>query len=656
MPLPAPDLDDRRFQDLVDEAKRLIPRYCPEWTNHNVSDPGVALIELFAWMSEMVLFRLNQVPERFYVHFLNLVGIEPFPPSVARADLTFWLSTVLDQAVTVPGGTQVATTGTTERESVVFTTTRDLVIAPPRLHAALTAPATPFDSHGAEETQFTDVWEDLRYEGASVTCFSSPVLTPGDAFYLGFEGSLAGMLLRISVSASAEGIGVDPRNPPLSWEVWGGESWLTATVHDDSTGGLNRDGFVQLLVPMLHEPVTLGGTRAYWLRARLLAPMPGQPTYQASPKIRTLHVDALGGTVPAEHAATVGQESLGRSNGRPGQRFTTSRLPVLPRRPGEVVRVVDLDGAADWQEVDAFTESSPHDRHVVVDGATGTVSFGPRVRYADGSVKQLGAIPRDGAEILLTGYRFGGGAVGNVGAQTLTVLRSSLPFIDHVTNLAPAGGGVDAESIADAKVRGPLTLRSGQRAVTPGDFVRLTKEASIEVARVRCLAPARPGGPVRVLVVPHVRSTPQNHKLDDYALPEPLLATIRAHLDERRLVGTSIEVATPYYQGLSVAALVRSLPGRPAALVRQRVLDALGEFINPLTGGPEGEGWPFDADINAANIAQLIEAIEGVDRVDEVLLFEYDLRTGRRLGSGRDLVRLDRDSLFLSAAHQVVVR
>ena len=102
--------------------------------------------------------------------------------------------------------------------------------------------------------------------------------------------------------------------------------------------------------------------------------------------------------------------------------------------------------------------------------------------------------------------------------------------------------------------------------------------------------------------------------------------------------------------------MIRSLPGRPAALVRQRVLDALTRFVNPLTGGAEGEGWPFDADVNAATVAQLIEAAEGVERVEEVLLFEYDLRTGARLGSGRDVVRLDRDSLFLSAGHQVVVR
>src|SRR3954471_24398169 len=102
MVLPAPNLDDRRFQDIVDEAKRLIPRYTPEWTNHNLSDPGVALIELFAWMSEMVMFRLNQVPDRLYVHFLNRVGIEPFPPSVSTANLTFWLAAAQDATVIVP--------------------------------------------------------------------------------------------------------------------------------------------------------------------------------------------------------------------------------------------------------------------------------------------------------------------------------------------------------------------------------------------------------------------------------------------------------------------------------------------------------------------------------------------------------------------------
>ena len=231
-----------------------------------------------------------------------------------------------------------------------------------------------------------------------------------------------------------------------------------------------------------------------------------------------------------------------------------------------------------------------------------------------------------------------------------------MPFVDHVTNLGPASGGVDAESVADAKERGPLSLRTGQRAVTHGDFERLTRESSIEVARTRCLPAAYPGGPVRVLVVPHVRSTPDTHRLDDFALSEPLLARIQEHLDARRLVGSSVEVGTPYYQGVSVAALLRAVPGRPAASVRQRAVEVLSRYINPLAGGTDGDGWPFDADLNAAAVTQLLEAVEGVERVEEVLLFEYDLRTGQRLGAGKDVIRLDQHSLFLSAAHQVVVR
>lgn len=648
MPLPAPNLDDRKFQDFVDEAKRLIPTYCPEWTNHNLSDPGVALIELFAWMSETVLFRLNQVPERLYVHFLNLVGIEPFPPSVARTELTFWLAAVRPNAITVPAGTQVAT-ASGERESVVFTTTRDLVISPPELQAAATVPQ-------GNEDRASDVWEDLRYPGSSVACFPSAELAQDDALYLGFAETLAGLVLRLSVEASAEGIGVDPRKPPLSWEVFTSEGWIRTRVLADTTGGLNRNGSIELLIPPAHEPLTVAGSRCYWLRVRLLDPVKGQPTYRASPQLGAVVALAVGGTVEAEHAATVGQESIGRSNGLPGQVFTVSRTPVLPRRSEETVRVVDLEGAVSWTEVADFTGSTPQDRHFVWDGGSGEVRFGPAVRYPDGSVRQHGAVPRDGAEILVTGYRYGGGVAGNVGANTLTVLRTGVPYLDRVSNLSPASGGVDAESVADAKVRGPMTLRTGQRAVTPGDFERLTLEASTEVARARCLPAAAPGGPVRVLVVPQIGRPTGERRLDDFALSDQLLSAISRHLDARRLVGTAVELATPYYQGVSVAVLARALPGRPSAPLRGRLTDLLTAYIDPLTGGPGGTGWPFDTDLNAASLAQLLEAAEGVERIDEVLLFEYDLRRARRVGSGRDLIRLERDSLFVSARHQVVVR
>jgi predicted phage baseplate assembly protein len=236
------------------------------------------------------------------------------------------------------------------------------------------------------------------------------------------------------------------------------------------------------------------------------------------------------------------------------------------------------------------------------------------------------------------------------------VLRSSIAYIDRVTNLTPASGGVDAETVANAKHRGPLSLRTGERAVTVHDFERLTLESSNEVARVRCLPPQQPAAPVRLLVVPQLRGRPDEHQLDDFALAAPLVERISGHLEPRRLLGTTVEIGTPYYQGVTVAALMQTLPGRPATIVRQRALDLLYRYVNPVTGGTSGEGWPFDTDINAAPLAEMLEAIEGVERVEEVLLFEFDLRTGQRHGIGRELIRLDRQSLFLSARHQVVVR
>ncbi len=653
MALPAPNLDDRTFQDIVDEAKRLIPRYTPEWTNHNLSDPGVALIELFAWMSEMVLFRVNQVPDRLFVHFLNLVGIEPFPPSVARADITFWLSAAQETTVTVPDGMQVTTAREAAGEQpVVFTTVGKLDIRPPELTAAITT--------DARSVRLTDVTDDLRYEGSSVECFStvdaSGALVPGDALMLGFARSLAGVALRLSISCVAQGIGVDPLRPPLAWEVWNGEAWIATDVFSDSTGGLNRSGEIVLMVPSEHELLTLGSVAAFWIRVRLTTPQPHQPTYQATPIIDDLQVATIGATVRAEHASGSPAEVLGRSDGSPGQEFKVTFPPVLPRRTSETVRITDAGSSVEWFEVEDFSRSGATDHHFVWDSATGIVRFGPRIRYPDGSVRQHGRIPRDGAEIAVTGYRYGGGSAGNVGARTLTALRSSVPYISGCVNMRGATGGVDAETVEEAKVRGPLTLRTGQRAVTAGDFERLTLESSIEVARARCLPAATGRGPVRLLVVPAVRTDPRTQVLDDFALAAPLMRKITEHLDAHRIVGTAVEVGTPYYQGVSVAALVHAPPGRPLALVRQRAIDELTRYIHPLTGGADGAGWLFDADLNAAAIAQLLETVEGINRVDEVQLFEYDLRTGQRIGGGRDVIRLDRHSLFLSGAHRVVVR
>ena len=136
MTLPDPILDDLRFQhDLVDEARRRIIRYCPEWTDYNLSDPGITLIELFAWMTEMLTYRLNRVPEKTYVKFLEVMGVQLQPASSARAEVTFYLSAPFpinpeDETVAiVPRGLEISTRPTEEEPEVTFTTDERLTIA-----------------------------------------------------------------------------------------------------------------------------------------------------------------------------------------------------------------------------------------------------------------------------------------------------------------------------------------------------------------------------------------------------------------------------------------------------------------------------------------------------------------------------------------------
>ncbi|MGK6320284.1 baseplate J/gp47 family protein [Sphingomonas sp. DT-204] len=118
MPLPSPRLDDRTFKQLVDQALAQASATCPEWTDHNPADPGRTLLELFAYLTEAMLYRLNRVPAKLYVALLNLAGVELRPPSAAATTLTFSRGGSSDAAVTIPAGTQVATGD----GSVVFAT------------------------------------------------------------------------------------------------------------------------------------------------------------------------------------------------------------------------------------------------------------------------------------------------------------------------------------------------------------------------------------------------------------------------------------------------------------------------------------------------------------------------------------------------------
>src|SRR5262245_57092616 len=122
MPLPIPNLDDKTFQELFEEARSLIPRYAPQWTEHNLSDPGITFLDLFAWLAEMQIYFLNRVTDRNFLKFLKLLGEVPLAAAAARADVTFEVKEKTAGPVRVPKGTQVAAADPVTAERIVFET------------------------------------------------------------------------------------------------------------------------------------------------------------------------------------------------------------------------------------------------------------------------------------------------------------------------------------------------------------------------------------------------------------------------------------------------------------------------------------------------------------------------------------------------------
>jgi predicted phage baseplate assembly protein len=322
----------------------------------------------------------------------------------------------------------------------------------------------------------------------------------------------------------------------------------------------------------------------------------------------------------------------------------------------QVLTGTDIDaGTDDWTAVEHFADSRPDDRHFHIDAAAGEVQFGPAVREGDGTLRQYGAIPPKGASLRLAVYRTGGGVSGNVGTGQIRVLKTSVPYVARVENRSPAIGGARGEDIADAKLRGPLVLRSRGRAVTAEDFEELTRQVAPEIARVQCFPDA---GGVRVLVVPYVDGDDVGRIRREHLNPLPeSLGRITAYLDERRLIGTRLVVEPPAYRWLTAVISVRARPRHQAEEVRAQVLRAVYGLFDPLRGGPEENGWPLGRAVQPHAVNATLARIPGVDMSEEIMvqLFPADPGTGQR-GPAVPRIQLAPGELVYSYEHQVQVR
>jgi len=682
MPLPTPKLDDRKFQDIVDEAKRRIPLRCPEWTDHNVSDPGVALIELFAWMTEMLLYRVNQVPEKNYIKFLEMIGVRLTPPRPARAPITFYLSAPLPdprepkKTYEIDAETEVATMRTETSPAIVFATERKLVLRPPELLAVYAG-----DEKTGSKLQLDK--SGIAMDGRGVSPQPAVIFPgglPGEALFLALANDLSHHTLALDLECVPGEIRT-PDQSPIRWETWQGDwrkPWLDCEIEEDQTKSWRQSGTVVLRLPEMKK-TELFGITAYWLCCRLLSVSGDQHSYTESPQLRQLkNLETRGGTAMARQALAVGAETLGQSDGTPGQTFKLHHTPVLPLNPqSDYLEVTETgeETAQSWREVRDFASSGKDDVHFTLDHLTGEITLGPALLQPDNSIRQFGKIPPYGSQLAFRRYQYGGGTIGNVPVGALCELGESLPYIAHVVNHQSAVGGRNAQTLDDARLHAPQALRAANRAVSVEDYESLAVEVP-GVARALCLAagrqPTQPKqnalpGTVQIYVVPEIETIPQPVPEAMLRPSEKLCKEVERFLKRRSLPGVEVFPGSPVYRWTKVETVLRLSPHAEDRLLNQsrdelrsdiqsQATNALHRYLNPHTGGPQGRGWPFGQTLYRYELENLLLRIPGVEVVQKLELWGSEPDNSASLGERVSEVRLERRDLICSTQHKVSVK
>ncbi|MEW6572472.1 MAG: putative baseplate assembly protein [Bacillota bacterium] len=515
------------------------------------------------------------------------------------------------------------------------------------------------------ELEYTPVTAESKGDGGPFNPFCA-LTEQHPALYLGFDGALAKGPVSIFFAVQ-EQVCEAEEMPRLVWEFFreqedeeGGE-WVRLDVVD-GTQGMTRSGTVEFVPPSDMALLSKFGRRLYYLRAvdvedRLHVPsckdaggksriisaagfMPWSAGAFDLPRLKGVYLN----TTWVKQVEAVLDEIIGSSTGTAGQSFTLSRVPVLEEEVwvneagslaeeekaglSAVSAVKEVAGGGGetkelwvrWRRVEDFAASTAGSRHYVIDANSGVITFGDGVR---------GKIPPAGRNNLRVTYRTGGGSRGNVDKGAISTLKTALAFVDRVSNPQAAGGGADVESLARVYQRGPAVLKHRDRAVTVEDFEELAREASRDVARVKCLPNFNPRGEsvpgwVTLLVVPSSKErkpqlTPQMKKqIEDY---------LKARISCVVLAAGRLQVSGPVYVELTLRTKVVTRDIGKVSAVENEALERVNTFLHPLTGGDRGKGWDFGEAPCLGDLYALLEGITGVDYVKDVSVL---VKTGAR--------------------------
>jgi len=620
MTLPVPKLDDLTWADMMSAITRRVPAESDgSWTLHAPVDPGITLLELFAYLLEQRLYWLDQAPDELVVAILKLLGLE-LPRPALSASTVLALTTESPEPVVVPAGTVFA---------------RDPAAA---IRFTLDDEVTAFPVSG-EVTVFTD--RDRTADllaGRGVPLLGSDGSAASASFTLPLTGAhfASGWLsllfeLDSPVPPSWSPLAVTVRPPAdLTW------SWFRPSADasgafaevQDGTGGLRRSGVVRLRPPAEWSTMDNG----------LVVSTPAA-TYASPPRLLQLAVNVSA----ARHveSRTVTGSDL------PGQIDRWLKLPgqqlVLPDAADRLLTAALELAGEEWKSVVDFTFGSSRDRIFLLDRDDGALVFG------DGLT---GRIPRRTDDVLVE-YTIGGGQDGNGGrTDNWLPVESSVPV--RGANPVQADGGADPETVAQARDRAAGALGEVTRAVTAEDFVTLAVTTpGVPVGRAYAAVGEHPGFPcARVPGAVSVHIVPSVPRVGSDVVPAPqpdpgMLCAVADRLAKTRLLTAEVFVRTPVYR---VVRLRVDLSGTPADRIKVSTVvgDALRRFLDPLEGGDDETGWPFGEALrpsallraaqqalgDLADVAAVAIGIDGADpgeTCDDVPLRDGDLPTVREI-------------------------
>jgi predicted phage baseplate assembly protein len=354
-----------------------------------------------------------------------------------------------------------------------------------------------------------------------------------------------------------------------------------------------------------------------------------------SPKFKGLFLN----TTWASQAESFNEQILGSSDGTKNQTFSFFKFPVIAEEiwvnelsalsTGErealltqsdlaISEIKDDSGNTTafwvrWNPVEDLLDSTATDRHYTIDRTFGLFQFGDGIE---------GAVPPIGVDNIRATYQAGGGSRGNAEAGSITVLKSSIGFVERVTNWEAAGGGSDTELIDQALARGSQMLKHRHRAVAAEDFERLAHLASRSIARVKCLPNFNDEGQsktgwVTVIIVP--QST------DPQPKPDPLLKQqVEIYLRDRTAnvitAPRHLVVISPVYVEVSITTTLIATALETVPLVEKAAIEQLNTFLHPLLGSETGMGWDFGQLPCLSDFYGLLEAIAGLDHVQALTM------------------------------------